>query len=160
MAEDRVATESWKDKIYEPKLTESLFDATEILAKISVSPTVENLKIGLAEVMRFYINLITTPFFMKKIKSDKIKDRLEEIEVMLYGNEEDERVVKLRAKYDIDIETDRHKKTVIKNAQNILKELREVIYILKQFASEQGFFITKPSERKYGKVAIEDTFEM
>ena len=152
---EKELTESWKDKNYEVMLTQYYFKVVTYLKEASRLAVLPNLRIAFTEVKSLAYSLIYSPHHLQEFEK-KVKPVLEDVELILYGKPENARVGNLMSKYGIMITSDRHGKTSVENAQVLISELWEVLFLLKQWAYEQGMFMVKPMSRKLGTEAIED----
>lgn len=148
-------TESWRDKNYEGLLTDYYFEITKRIKNASNLPILFNLKLAFSDLKSFSYSVVYSPDHLKKFESD-IKPILDDIEKILYGSEEDVNVLKIMRKYGVTISRDRHNRVSVNNSQAIIGQLWEVLFIIKQWAYEQGFFVVKPFSRKVGIEALED----
>lgn len=153
-------TESWNDKIYELKFTDKFFQTSDILLSANESPNVPNVMRAYSAVKALANALVYNNFYMEKYNK-QVKPALETIDFVLYGNPDNDKVLIAQSRLDVIIEQDAKTNTkTIKNIQNIIKELYEIFFLIKQWAYEEGFFAKKPFERKYGKDAISDIMQM
>jgi len=157
--DDIAITESWNDKNYEYKLTDFFFSVMETIRITTYMPTYDNLKKAFSDVKGYSNTLLYSDHFLKKYKND-IKPVLDMVEIALFGQPGNEEVIKVWETLGITISKNRHGETKVTNAQRIISELSGVMFILKQFTYEQGFFAKKPKERIYGKAGIEAVGEM
>ncbi len=159
--EEREVTESYKGNDYEGEFTKDFFITKRNLVYVQSVPVVENLKVAFANVKGISYALIHSVFYMKQFK-EKVKPVLDEIEKILYGNHDNPAIKNLCSKYGVSVHKDpRGKKSIVfDNSQNLLNELWEIFYLVKQWAYREGFFAKKPFERRYGKAAMEDAFIM
>lgn len=151
-------TQSWKDKIYDVELTKKLFSIIEMQNLAFISPVLETLKAYYSQVEGLYTILVYGSFYLKK--SEYIKTKLKEIQTMLYGDQNDARVLELLKTYKVFIRRDRYGKATVFNAQNIINELQDIVFILKQWAYKLGFLVPPKRDRLIGMEAIQDVAEM
>lgn len=144
--------------IYQYLFIKRFFKTIDTISSISNNPHYENLRVALADVRAVYDSLIFAKHYLEKIQKT-VQPTLKEIELLLYGDIESDDVIKLMEQYDVEIDSTRNNGFRIKNAQNILNQLRETLFILKQFAYEQNIVIQKPFSRKFGSDAIVDVAE-
>lgn len=152
---EREVTESWKDKIYEKKFTEYYFEILEQLRRASNFPIINNLKMAFNSVRAISYGTVFSRYHMIEFNI-KVKPVLDEINTILYGKIEDAIVMRMMEKYGMNITQNRHGRVEVNNAQNIIKQLWEILFFIKQWAYEEGFFVVKPFSRRVGTDAIED----
>jgi hypothetical protein len=116
-------------------------------------PVLDNVKLAFACVNTFAKGLI----YKKTLDQYKknIKPELDNVEIVLYGDMDDASANQLRAVYHVRLEKQRDGSVVIVNAQNIIKSLDSVAFVVKQLSYDEGFFAKKPWERTTGVKAIE-----
>lgn len=152
-------TDSWSKKTYEFELTEFYFKSLTVLTRAQAAPVIENLRAALSAVHAFAYGLIYKKY-LSNFK-EKVQPVLKDIEKIIYGVSDSPEVMNLCARYGVQIVSDRTgRKKTITNIQNLLHELWEIFFLVKQWAYEEGFFAKKPIERKFGKEAMEDVFNM
>lgn len=149
---DSTVTESWKEKKYEDLLTARLFETEKVLKLCAFNPTIENLKMAFLQVRGFISVMIYTGKYLQKLEAD-IQPLLNELEIVIWGDPKDYRVIELRDKYGVLIEETRDGPRA-KNGQNIIRELDQAFFIVKQWGYDEGFFAVKPAYRKLGARAI------
>lgn len=154
---EKEVTESWKDKIYELKLTDQFFETDRILRDCGIMPVLPNIKKAFSYVKGLAYSTVYSKYYMDKFKTD-LEPILKDIENILYGSNSDYSVRMTMKKYRVKIETNRHGKVTVENAQNIISQLWDIYFIIKQFAYDMGFFVTKPFSRSFGTEAMEDAF--
>jgi len=160
MAEGKDITESWKEKNYEEKYTELYFRVAIILSEANVLPIIPNVQRAFSAVKATAYTLIYNNKYLKEFE-EHVKPSLETIEKVLYGKEDSDECLKAQAELGVIVEKDpKTKELKISNMQNIIHELYEIFFLVKQWSYEMGFFAKKPFDRKYGIKAIEDVMSM
>jgi len=151
-------TESWKDKIYEIKFTEQWFEASKILSMAQESPTIENIRKAFAFVKRSLNALLKNKKFNDEFDT-KVKPELLLIDYILWGDPNNPVCMIAMNEYGIRAVYDpRRKKTNYTNIQNVLNQLWDLHRLSGEWARQQGFFVRKPYDRKYGMDGIAETF--
>jgi hypothetical protein len=159
MPEDRKElTEYSKKREYEEKLTDELIRAFHVLESVSNDPTYENLRVAYNTVETFTNLNVYSSHYLKKL-SEKIKPELTNLQIVLFGDLDSKETLKRFALYEIFIENYEGKIRVY-NPQNILKEMREILFLVKQYGYAQGLYLQKPYDRKFGNEAISDVLKM
>ena len=150
----RILTEQWLNKNYEPLLTEDFRHAKDVIAKARISPTIEYIIVAHAAVVAIVDNLLLSQHYLEAEKR-LILPKLDEIGQLLHADFRMPSVQVLCRRYNTMISMKRNKRE-ISNGIAIVNMLSEVFRVLRQFAGNQGFFVTKPQDRKYGLEALED----
>jgi hypothetical protein len=157
--ENRLVTESWKERHFEIKLADLFFSASNMLAKASVNPVLMNLRQAFAKIQEFSrASPYSKPYLDKFDKN--VSPVLDDLNKILFGNLDNPDIVMLCHKYDVSIKHGKYGNNSVENAQNILDELHQVLFLVKQWGNEQGIYFTKPSDRKYGSEAISEVMNM
>lgn len=160
MTEGKDITESWKEKNYEEKYTEFFFRVGTILTEANVVPTIPNVQRAFSAVKATAYALIYNNKYLKEFEKT-VKPSLETIEKILYGKDDNVECQKAQIKFGVMIKKDpKTNQPEISNIQNIIHELWEIFFLVKQWSYEMGFFAKKPFDRKYGIKAIEDVMSM
>ena len=151
-------TESWKDKIYEIKFTEKWFEASDVLSVAQETPTVENIRKAFAFVRKSLNILLKNVEFQETYKK-QVRPELLKIDFVLFGNHQNPICMKAMQEYGVQVIYDpRRKRTTYNNIQNVLNQLWNLHGLSGEWARQQGFFVRKPHERKYGMDGIAETF--
>ena len=154
--QEKEVTESWLQKNYEKLMTEYYFSVVVRLKDASMLPAMENLKMAFFDVKSFCYSMVFSKHHLEQFKT--IKKEIDEVEQLLYGNTNDPAVLRLRHEWGVIISTDRHGKTIVLNAQNVIKQMWEWLFLVKQWGYDQGFFAVKPHYAKIGVEAMQDAF--
>jgi hypothetical protein len=159
MAETEV-TESWREKIYEEQYTMFFFDVGKKLVAANLMPTIANVQTAFSAVRGAAYMLIYDNTHVEKFQN-QVRPPLNTVELVLFGNQGTKEVQDAQSALKVMISTNpkTHQKTIV-NMQNVIKELWEAYFLVKQWAYEMGFFAKKPFGRKYGKDAIDDIIDM
>lgn len=155
---DRVLTETYRDKRYEEDLTKLYFQVLERLDLAHAAPTLEYIKAAYSSVRRFSESLVYSKEHLLKYR-DMIRPTVLDIQTILYGDPRMPSTIRAASRYGARVVKHRGK-FEIQNAPNILNQLSEVVFLVKQYAYEQGLFLPKPMDRKFGIEAIEDNLKM
>lgn len=151
---DKVLTESYRDKTYEKDLTELYFEVTNNVARANVNPSIEYIKIAYGSVKQFSEAVVFSMEHLKRYK-DTVSPVMNDMQMILYGDARTPTHARAAIKYNTRI-VFRQGKQEIENGVNVLNELSQILFLIKQWAYEQGLLLTKPIDRKYGTDAIED----
>lgn len=152
---DKVLTETYRDKRYEEDLTKLYFEVLEKLDRANFAPTMDNIKTAFSAVKTFSEGMIYSKDHLKLYR-DKIRPVLHDIQTILYGNPRDMNVVSKSLDYDAGLQSIKGS-VVLKNGVNLLNEMSEVLFLVKQYAYDQGLLLPKPVEKKLGMDGIENT---
>ena len=162
MAEDSNITESWKDKIYEVKLTDMMVNTSKYLTMYNTLPTYENLRQAFLVMKSFVYTMIYSNYYLKQFE-EKVKPVMEDLEIILFGDPETKEVNDVCKKHGVEIEVEKHgkmKKIILHNGQVLIKDMWEAYFLVKQWGYDMGLFLTKPYERRYGIDAIQEAMEI
>lgn len=160
--EDSMITESWKDKIYEIKLTDLMVKTGNYLTMYNALPTYENLRQAFLILKSFAYTMIYSPYYIKQFQ-EKVKPILEDLEIILFGDPQTREVFEKCKSYGVFLETvkrGRMGKIVLHNGENLIKQMWEIYFLIKQWGYDMGLFLTKPYEKRYGIDAIEEAMEI
>lgn len=155
---DRTLTESYRDKRYEEDLTKLYFRATGDLRAAHNTPTLEYVRFAYSAVREFTEATVYSKAHLELFQK-KVRPVLEAAQLILYGNPRSMDVVSA----SIDMNTRlvmRRGRLEIENGVYLLNQLSEVLFLIKQWAYDQGLLLSKPIDRKFGIDAIEDNMEM
>jgi len=152
---DKVLTEGWKDKPYEKDLTELYFQVIERLDRANFAPTMDNIKSAFSAIKTFSESMIYSKDHLKQYIIF-IRPVMKDIQTILYGNPKDMAVVSKSLDYDAGLQSIKGS-VVLRNGINLLNEMSEVLFLVKQYAYEQGLLLPKPIEKKLGMDGIENT---
>ncbi len=150
----KVLTESYRDKRYEEDLTKLYFDVTAQVAKATYNPTIEYIRSAYSAVRQFSEAVVFSTEHLNRYNK-LVVPVLSDMQLVLYGDVRSPLHAKAAIKYNSKI-VFRCGKNEIENGINILNELSQVLFLIKQWAYEQGLLLTKPIDRRYGTEAIED----
>jgi len=155
--DDAPLTDSFGKKTYEYFLTKSFDDAFRALKMIGLNPTYENLKMGFAEVQNISSRVLAKKTMAKKI--EVINPKLNLINIALNGAADNDKTKQALSKLGVEKSIDFYGHLVFTNSQNILTELYTIMEALQLLAYDEGMFLFKPMERKFGKAGIHDVLE-
>lgn len=151
---NRVLTESYKDKRYEEDLTKLYFSTMKSISGANCMPTLEHIKMAFSVAKIFCESVVLSKEHLERYR-DKVKPVFADLQTILYGDPGTMMVAKVAIAYRTRIIKARGKYE-IQNGVNILNQISELMFILKQWAYEQGLFLVKPIDKRYGTEAIED----
>ena len=155
---DSVLTETYKDKRYEEDFTKLYFDVMRSLNRAHNAPTLEYIKAAYSMAREFAEALIYSSKHILKWR-DLIRPTLNNIQTVLFGDPRGMATVRAACKYNCRVFSRRGKLEII-NGVNILNQLSEIVFLVKQYAYEQGLLLPKPMDKKFGIEAIEDNMRM
>lgn len=155
---DKTLTESYRDKNYEVELTRLYFKATKDLKYAHSLPSLEYIRTAYSAVREFSEATIYSPNHLLRYKS-KIVPVMDSIQLILFGDPKNMEAVTASIDYNSRL-IKRRGKFEIENGVNLLNELSQILFLVKQWAYEQGLLLSKPVDRKYGKSAVEDNMQM
>ena len=155
---DRVLTETYKDKRYEEDLTKLYFEAMRQLHGAHQSPTLEYIKAAYSKAREFSEALIYSKQHLIKYK-DIVRPTLEKLQTILYGDPRSPATVRAASMYRCRVFKHRGK-LEIRNGVMVLNQLSEIVFLVKQYAYQQGLLLPKPMDKKFGIEAIEDNMRM
>ena len=149
-------TDGWQGKIYEAELTKKLEEVYDIMQIVDSEPTEQNLSKALSAVKTISKKLLLSN---KKLNERrKIVDPvINKIELILRGSMYSEETKRACEELGIKKGMESYGKTYIINQINIVNQLWEILNILLQWGYEEGFFVVKPIQKKFGSDALEDT---
>jgi len=162
MSEDTTITESWKDKIYEVKLTELMVNTGKYLTMFNTLPTYENLRQSFLILKSFVYTVIYSNYYLKQF-NEKVKPVMDDLEIILFGDPETKTVNEKCMDHKVELEVlkrGKMKKIIIHNGEVLIKEMWEIYFLVKQWCYDMGLFLTKPYEKRYGIDAIEEAMEI
>lgn len=156
---EKQVTESWADKTYEVELTDLLFSTLQKMRRAQESPVVEIVRQAFSMVKTLAFGLVYSPKYNMEF-DEKVKPVLQDLEVLLFGDYKRAEVRNMAAKYFVRLNVNNKTKAVtFDNIQNIIKELWEITYLIKQWGYDEGFFAVKPQDRRYGKDAVDSVMD-
>lgn len=156
---EQEVTTDWGSKNYEFEYTRVYFSVLHDLKVAQQIPVADYVKNAFSSVKALAFSLVYSPKHNEEF-GNKIKPVLEDMEVILFGDYGKVETRNTAARYKVSMQANNKTKTKdFVNIQNILKELWEIFYYVKQWAYEEGFFAKKPGERRYGKEAVESVME-
>lgn len=155
---DRVLTETYRDKRYEEDLTKLYFEAMRYLHNAHNAPTLEYIKVAYSKSREFSEALIYSKEHLVKYR-DKVRPTLEKIQTILYGDIRSPGTIRAASEYKCRL-IKRHGKLEIVNGVRVLNQLSQIVFLVKQYAYQQGLLLPKPMDKKFGIEAIEDNLRM
>lgn len=155
---EKTLTESWKDKRYEEDLTKLYFNATRDLRMAHSMPNLGYIRNAYSAVREFCEATVYSKKHLTLYQAN-VKPILEAAQLILYGQPNDMSVVSVSVDYEVRLRMIRGQME-IENGVNLLNQLSEILFLVKQWAYDQGLLLSKPIDRKYGTDAIEDNMKM
>jgi hypothetical protein len=152
---DKVLTENYRDKIYEIDLTRLYFDVQRSISNADFNPSLENVR-GAYSVARNFCEAVVFSKTHLERYSKLIKPVISDIQLILYGDSRDARVFSVCQKYNAYVRKVRGD-LVLLNGAMLMNQIHEMIFLIKQWAYEEGLFLPKPIDKKYGTGAISDS---
>lgn len=154
---DRVLTETFRDKRYEDDLTKLFFKILEDVGAAMISPTIENTRVAFSSTVKVCTGLVfSTEHLIRYDK--KVTPVFNAIRLILYGDTRLPSVQAVMREYNVRV-VKIHGKDELESGQEIVTQLSEIIFLVKQWAYEEGMFLPKPIDRKYGTDAISEVLE-
>lgn len=154
---DQILTETWRDKRYENDLTSLYFEVLRIISRTRISPTLEMLKSAYTAAMEFLQAVVYSKQHLAEYKKNVIPV-MQDIELILYGQPGRREVVEKSFEYGVRIVSIKNRPEIEKKML-ILRKIDDRVFLVKQWAYEEGLLLPKPIERKYGLEALEDVLE-
>lgn len=154
---DQVLTESWKDKRYENDLTSLYFEVIRKISRTRTSPTLEMLREAYTAAMEFLQAVVYSKQHLKEFKK-RVIPVMEDIELILYGQPGRREIVEKAFEYGVRLVNVKNRPE-IEGGILLLRKIDDRVFLVKQWAYEEGLLLTKPIERKYGLEALEDVLE-
>jgi len=153
--QDRVITETYRDKRYEEDLTKMFFEAARKLEMATFSPNLMSVRVAFSAVKTFSESLVYSKQYLEQYKND-VRNVLDDIQTVLYGDYRLQSVVRKATEYNSKI-SKINGETILSNGQNILNVLSNILFLVKQWAYMEGLFLPKPIQKKQGTEGIENT---
>lgn len=154
---DKILTEGYRDKRYEEDLTKLYFEVIRDIRMAETCPSIEYLKMALATANCFIGAVIYSKHHLPDYR-DKIAAVLNEIKIILHGDPRLPSVVKISTKYNARTVKIRNK-WELHNGMALLDQINNAVFLVKQWAYEEGLFLSKPIDRKFGREAIEEVMQ-
>lgn len=154
---DHVLTETYRDKRYEEDLTKLFFRVLHDLSEARKTPAIEYLKMAYSSASEFCQAVVFSKEHLVRYRA-KVSPVLDGIQLILYG---DHRLPSVR-KVAIDLGVNmvrQNGRDELEGGPIVVRQLDNVIFLVKQWAYEEGLFLPKPIDRKYGTDAISETLE-
>lgn len=152
-----IITETWRDKPYERLFTDRWFEITGLLRNARTAPTIEYVRAAFSAVYNIVDDLVLSTTHMKRMAA-KIIPTMTDLQQILYGDPRLPSIRMVSIKYGVHLIRIRNKME-LQNGILIVNELSQVITMLRQWALEEGLWLPKPIERKFGMDAISEVLE-
>lgn len=154
---DEVLTEAYRDKNYERSLTDLYFDVMKQLKICESFPSIEYARTALAESSNFIEAVVLSPHHLK-LYGKTVEPVIDDIRTILHGDPRLPSVISKSAEYNVYV-VQRYNKPELRNGLFLILQLKQAIFLMKQWAYEQGMFLIKPIDRKFGVEAIEEALQ-
>lgn len=155
---DKVLTEAYRNKRYEEDLTRFYFEAMRDIQRAETLPTIEWVRVALASASTFTRAVVFSKHHLREYH-EKVIPTLRDIRKILYGDPRIPSVNRVAQEYGARIEHIRNKPE-LHNGMALIEQIHEAVFLVKQWAYEEGLFLPKPFDRKFGLEAIEESLEM
>jgi hypothetical protein len=154
---DRVLTETFRDKRYEEDLTKLYFRVMREIGVARAMPSIEYAKSAYAAAVEFCEAVVFSKEHLARYR-EKIHPVLEDVELILYGDHRLPSVQAIVLEYGVRLLRIAGKME-LEAGNNLIKQLSQAVFLVKQWAYEEGLFLPKPIDRKYGTDAISEVLE-
>jgi len=154
---DQILTETWKDKRYENDLTKLYFEMLREISHCRRAPALENLKDAYTAAMEFLEACVYSKQHLVEYR-DHVIPVMKDVELILFGNPSSYEVTKKAFEYGIRIVSVKNRPEIV-GGPVLLRRIADRVFLVKQWAYEEGLLLPKPIERKYGLDALEDVLE-
>lgn len=154
---DKILTESYRDKRYEEDLTKLYFRVMTQIGTSRTTPSIEYARLAYAVTMEFVESVVYSKTHLERYQK-KVRPIMKELEIVIYGDPRLPSVQAVAGKYDARVFLARNKPE-LQNGLKIINQLSQVVFLVKQWAYEQGLLLPKPLERKYGIDAMAEVLE-
>ncbi len=154
---DEILTETWKDKRYENDLTKLYFEMLREISRCRRAPAMENLKTAYTAAMEFLEACVYSKQHLKEYR-DHVIPVMRDVELILFGDPNKFDVVKKAFDYGVRLVNVKNRPEIV-GGPVILRRIADRVFLVKQWAYEEGLLLPKPIERKYGLDALEDVLE-
>jgi hypothetical protein len=154
---DRILTETYRDKRYEEDLTKLYFRVMQQIGQSRTTPCIEYARIAFSAATEFVEAVVYSRTHLERYQ-DKVQPVLKDIELILYGDPRLPSVQAVAARYDARVFLSLNKPE-LQNGLKVINQLGQIVFLVKQWAYEQGLLLPKPLERKYGIDGMADVLE-
>ena len=154
---DKILTETYKDKRYEEDLTKLYFRVMRQIGIARTTPTIEYARLAYAITLEFIEAVVYSKTHLERFQK-KVKPVMREIEIVIHGDSRLPSVQAIASKYNVRVFMARNKPE-LQNGLRVINQLGQVVFLVKQWAYEQGMLLPKPLERKYGIDAMAEVLE-
>ncbi|MCX6817731.1 MAG: hypothetical protein NTU57_02645 [Candidatus Aenigmarchaeota archaeon] len=154
---DYVLTEAYRDKNYEEKLTELFFEVMRDLRTAENCPAIENVRQALADANCFIESVVFSKNHLARY-NEKVRPVMNDIRRIVFGNPLLPSVRMVGLKYGASVVLVRNKPE-LQNGLALVEQLKSAIFLVKQWAYEEGLFLSKPMDKRIGMEAIESTMQ-
>jgi hypothetical protein len=158
MGQERVITETYRDKRYEEDYTKLFFYASKVLSGARAQPCLAQIKQAYAAVQEFITATVFSNTYLN-LYGKKVKPVMEDVEIILQGDPGNMSVVRKMMDYNVRIVTRPGGQIEIQNGPLLIKQLTECLFLVKQWAYEEGLFLPKPLDRKHGTALLDDVMQ-
>ena len=131
---------------YKSYFTKDFFSTAKILRQAMAVPIIENVKMALSSIKTLLFTLTANPEKQGKITTE-IK-KIEEIEKVLFGKMNDDRIMDLCNKYGVQWTTGEknNDKPRLLDIQNLVSKIFDTFGFIRELAREQELFEKDPEE--------------
>lgn len=154
---DKILTETYRDKRYEEDLTKLYFRVIRQLGAARNTPSIEYAKMAFAATAEFVEAVVYSKVHLQRFR-DRVKPVMADLEIVIHGDPRLPSVQAVASKYGARVFYARNKPE-LQNGLKVIDQLGQVLFLVKQWAYEQGLLLPKPLERKYGIDAMAEVME-
>lgn len=154
---DKILTETYRDKRYEEDLTKLYFRVIKQVGDARTTPSIEYARVAYSAVSEFVEAVVYSKTHLQRYK-EKVKPVMHDLELIIHGDPRLPSIQAIATKYGARVFYARNK-AELQNGLRVIDQLGQVVFLVKQWAYEQGLLLPKPLERKYGIDAMEEVLE-
>lgn len=154
---DKILTETFRDKRYEDDFTKLFFSVIDDIGDARMTPTIEHTRKAYASVSKFCLGMLFSKEHLERFER-LVMPTLKEIGLILYGDRRLPSVRALMRLYSVNVMRI-NGKDELESGQELVNQLDSAVFLVKQWALEEGMFLPKPIDRKYGIDAIASVLE-
>jgi hypothetical protein len=152
---DHVLTEAYRDKNYEENLTDLYFEVMKNIRTAENCPAIENVRQAQADASCFIESVVFSKNHLA-LYNTKIRPVMDDIRKIIFGNPQLPSIRLVSLKYGAFVVMYRSKPE-LQNGLVLVEQMKNAMFLVKQWAYEEGLFLSKPLDRKVGLEAIEQT---
>jgi len=155
---DDIVTETWRNKNFEEEFVKKYFkDVSPAIARARRYPCLEYLKDAYTAARGFVDDLVYSNNNLGKL-SKNVDPFFRDMQLLLFGDPRKIEVISIAMRYNVRLVRTRKRYEIMGGAM-ILEKIADKLFLVKQYAYQQGLLFPKPMERKFGMDAVQDIAE-